>query len=107
MVNTPLAKLAVVPVTVTPVITVNAPETPVTVVNCAVVPVTVWPLVVPVTEIPELKNPEPLTVKLPAITALVNARFVKLPVIALTVVPVIVVPVTVVKPAVLPVIVVN
>lgn len=67
---------------------------------------------VPVTETPEPKKPEPLTVKFPEIVVLLKTMLVKLPLAALTVVtfnvvPLIVVPVTEVNPAVPPVTVVN
>ena len=58
--NTPDTKLTVVPVVVVPVKELNVP-----VVAATVVPVKVCPLTVPVTLIPELKNPEPSVEVLP------------------------------------------
>ena len=62
------------PVIVAPDIrVVNVPDTPVIDGNKPVAPVIVCPLIVPVTEIPEPKKPEPTTFKLPETVVLVKA----------------------------------
>ena len=74
---------------------VKIPVVPVTLVNAPDAPVTVIPLIVPVAEMPEPKNPEPLTVKSPVTVVLPKEMLVKLPVTAVIVVTFAVVPVIV------------
>ena len=71
VVNTPDAKVAVVPVVVVPVKEVKVP-----VVAAIVVPVMVVPLSVPVTKTFWEKKPVPKVLKLPETTVLVKARLV-------------------------------